>query len=164
MSPSPGRTAPPLPIVWLPRRTRAVAYTAAAVLVIGSVVFAVLLPSRFQIADRVGVVVFFCGLGWLLHMLGRSRVEADERGVTLVNAFRIRHYEWAELIGVSMQVGDPWPRLDLADGSSMGAMGIQGSEKQGADRAVAELRALIRERGEAPEPGTSAGGGDSTGA
>ncbi|MEV5409089.1 PH domain-containing protein [Thermopolyspora sp. NPDC052614] len=164
MSPSPGRTAPPLPIVWLPRRTRSVAYAVAAVLVVGSVVFAVLLPARFHMPDRVGVVVFFCGVAWLLYMLGRSRVKADERGVTLVNAFRVRRYEWAELIGVSMQVGDPWPRLDLADGSSIGAMGIQGSEKQAADRAVAELRALIKEHGEAPEPGTSPGGEESTGA
>lgn len=152
MSAPPDPKAPPLPVVWLPRRSRAVAYTVAAALVAGSVVFAVLLPSRFQLPDRIGVVAFFCGIGWVLYMLGRSRVTADERGVTLVNAFRVHRYEWAELIGVHMAVGDPWPRIDLADGSSVGAMGIQGSEKEAARRAITELRALIRQRGEAPEP------------
>jgi hypothetical protein len=151
--PPEGAAAPSLPVTWLPRRSRAVAYTVAAVLVAGAVVFAVLLPApRFQLPDRVGVVVFACGLAWLLHMIGRCRVVADERGVTLVNAFRVRRYEWAELIDVSMGVGDPWPHLDLADGSSVAVMGIQGSEKERAQRAIAELRALIRQYGEAPEP------------
>jgi hypothetical protein len=109
VSAPPDPKAPPLPVVWLPRRSRAVAYTVAAALVAGSVVFAVLLPSRFQLPDRIGVVAFFCGIGWVLYMLGRSRVTADERGVTLVNAFRVHRYEWAELIGVHMAVGDPWP-------------------------------------------------------
>lgn len=152
MSRPPGSAAPPLPITWVPRRSRAVAYAVAAVLVAGAVVFAVLLPARFHLPDRVGVVVFACGLAWLLHMIGRCRVEADERGVTLVNPFRVRRYEWAELIDVSMEEGEPWPRIDLADGSSVSAMGIQGSEKARARQAVAELRALIRRYGEAQEP------------
>lgn len=147
-----GPAAPPLPITWLPRRSRAVAYAIAGALVAGAVVFALLLPARFQIPDRVGVVVFSCGLAWVLHMLGRTRVEADERGVTLVNAFRARRYDWAELIDIHMEVGDPWPRLDLADGSSVAVMGIQGSEKERAYQAVAEFRALIKHYGEAPEP------------
>lgn len=152
MSRPPSGPAPRLPVTWVPRRSRAVAYGVAGVLLVASVVFAVLLPSRFHLPDRIGVVVFFCGVAYLLHMLGRTRVEADERGVTLVNVFRVHRYEWAELIGVHMGVGEPWPRLDLADGSSIGAMGIQGSEKEGARRAISELRALIREYGEAREP------------
>jgi hypothetical protein len=146
------RRTPPLPTVWRPRRALIVAYTVAVVMVVGSVVLAVLLPHPFQLPDKVGVVAFGCLVAGILHLLGRCRVEADSRGVTVVNALRTHRYEWPELIDVTLTEGEPWPKLDLADGSSVGAMGIQGSEKRRARLAVSELQALIHAHGEAPDP------------
>jgi Protein of unknown function (DUF2581). len=147
-----GRGIPALPVVWRPRRTSIVAYTVAAVMIVGSIVLALLLPHIFHLPDRLGVVAFGCLVALILHLLGRCKVTADERGVVLVNALRTRRYEWPELIDVTLTEGEPWPKLDLADGSSVGAMGIQGSEKRRAAQAVAELKALIHARGEAPDP------------
>jgi hypothetical protein len=142
---------PPLPIVWRPRRVRFVAYGMAAVVLVGAIVLAVVLPEQFKAPDRIGIVVFGVALAAGLHLFGRIRVAADERGLTVVNALRTHRYEWAEVLDVALYEGDPWPRLDLADGLSIGAMGIQGNERERARRAVAELRALIHARGEAPE-------------
>lgn len=148
-----GETTPPqLPVTWRPRVTPIIAYGMAAVLVVGAVVLAVVLPPMFKLPDRIGLVVFSLLVAGLLHLLGRLRVEADEQGVTIVNALRVHRYSWPEVLDVTMSEGDPWPRIDLANGLTVGAMGIQGSERARSRTAVAQLSALIRERGEAPDP------------
>ncbi|MEU8360936.1 PH domain-containing protein [Nonomuraea sp. NPDC048882] len=144
---------PPLPVTWRPRRGRLVAYGFAVVIVLGAVVMAVLIAPPFQLPDRVAIVAFGCAVAYVLHLLGRVRVEADEKGLTIVNAVRTHRYTWPEALEVTMVVGDPWPKIDFSDGHTVGAMGIQGSEKERARQALAELRALIRERGEAREEG-----------
>ncbi|PZG12325.1 hypothetical protein C1J01_33160 [Nonomuraea aridisoli] len=112
---------------------------------------AVHIADPFQLADRLAIVAFGCAVAYVLHLLGRVRVEADEEGLTLVNAVRTHRYSWPEVLDVTLLVGDPWPRIDFTDGRTIGAMGIQGSEKARARQATAELAALIRERGEARE-------------
>lgn len=54
-----------------------------------------------------------------------------------------------QVLSVTMAEGAPWPTLDLADGSVVPAMGIQASDGDRAHRAVAELAAMVRARGEA---------------
>ncbi|TYB45019.1 PH domain-containing protein [Actinomadura chibensis] len=119
---------------------------------LGLIALAALVAPQFKAFDRALMIAFGVLIGWVLHMLARCRVAADESGLTVVNAFRTRRLEWPEVLGVSMTVGDPWPTLDLADGTSIGAMGINGAEKALAARQLAELRALLRARGEAPDP------------
>ncbi|MEZ0071885.1 PH domain-containing protein [Planotetraspora sp. GP83] len=145
------RTPPPLPVTWRPRRARIIAYGLAVVMVVGSVVLAVMLPPQFKLPDRLGMAVFGCLVAGVLHLLGRLRVTADERGITVVNALKVHRYEWPEVIDVTMVEGDPWPKLDLANGLTLGAMGIQSTERERSRKAVAELSALIRDRGEAPD-------------
>lgn len=130
-----------------------IAYTLAALIVVGMIVLAVIVPPPYGPPDKAGLVLFGVGVAWVLHRLAHCRVSADQQGVTVVNPFRTHRYEWAEVLDVSMAVGDPWPTLDLADGNSIGAMGIQGAERAFAARATAELRLLLRRHGEAPEPG-----------
>ncbi|GGO02823.1 hypothetical protein GCM10010116_05490 [Microbispora rosea subsp. aerata] len=144
-------SAPPLPVTWRPRITTIIAYGMATVMVVGSILLAVVLPEQFKVPDRVGMVVFGLAVAGVLHLLGRLRVRADEQGITVVNALRVHRFEWAEVLDVTMVEGDPWPKLDLADGNSLGAMGIQSTERERSRRAVAQLTALIRERGEAPD-------------
>ncbi|WP_049571219.1 PH domain-containing protein [Nonomuraea sp. SBT364] len=142
---------PPLPVVWRPRRGRIVAYGFATLVVIGAVVMAVFIADPFKLPDRIAIVLFGCAVAFVLHLLGRVRVEADDEGVTLVNAVRSHRYTWPEVIDVTLLPGEPWPKIDFSDGRTIGAMGIQGSEKALAQRATAELAALIHERGEARE-------------
>ncbi|WP_171055580.1 MULTISPECIES: PH domain-containing protein [unclassified Nonomuraea] len=143
--------APPLPVTWRPRRARIVAYGFAVLIVLGAVVMAIFIAEPFKLPDRVAIVAFGCAVAYVLHLLGRVRVVADEEGVTIVNAVRTHRYSWPEILDVTLLVGDPWPRIDVSDGRTIGAMGIQGSEKARARQATAELEALIRERGEARE-------------
>ncbi|WP_344955431.1 PH domain-containing protein [Actinomadura miaoliensis] len=143
---------PALPVVWRPRTTRIVAYTMAGVIVLGMVVLAIVVAPSFQIADRILLVLFGLGLAWILHMLARCHAAADTSGLTVVNAFRTRRLAWAEVVDVTMNVGDPWPTLDLADGTTLGVMGINATEKTRAAHDFAQLQALLKTHAEAPDP------------
>jgi hypothetical protein len=136
---------------WRPHRARVIPYVLAVVVVAGVVALAVAMPSNWALGDRIGFVVIGLLIAWVLHILARSRVTADDRGLTLVNGMRTHEYEWAEILGVSMTEGAPWPTLDVADGSTIGVMGIQASDGERARQALTELTALVHEHGEAPE-------------
>lgn len=142
---------PPLPVVWRPRTGRIAAYGFAGVILLGALLMAILLPPPFRLADRIGVLVLGLVVAGVLHLLGRCRVEADERGVTVVNPLRVHRYEWAEVLKVTLTDSEPWAKIDFTDGFTVGAMGLQGSEKERTARQVRELAALIKERGEADE-------------
>ncbi|WP_089503917.1 MULTISPECIES: PH domain-containing protein [unclassified Nocardioides] len=75
--------------------------------------------------------------------LVRSRVVAEQGRLVVVNGYRRRDLAWAEVIAVHLPPGAPWATLDLADGTTVAAMGIQGSDGDRARRAVRELRALV---------------------
>ncbi|MGI5168761.1 PH domain-containing protein [Spirillospora sp. CA-253888] len=143
---------PTLPTVWRPRTTRVVAYATAGAIMLSLIALAVLVAPQFKLFDRILIVLSGVLIAWVLHMLARCRVVATDEGLTVVNAFRTRRLAWAEVLDADMGVGEPWPTLDLADGTSVGAMGINGTEKALAARQLAELQALLRERGEAPDP------------
>jgi hypothetical protein len=91
-----------------------------------------------------GTLVFFgllfasCG-----HALARSRVVAEAHRLVVVNGYRKHVYEWPEVLAVTLPPGAPWAVLDLADGTSAAAMGIQGSDGARARTAVRELRTLL---------------------
>lgn len=136
-------------MTWRPRRARVVPYVLAVAVVLATVGLAAAMPSPWSLGDRVGLVLIGLAIAGGLHLLARSRISAGERGLTVVNGPRTREYEWAQVLGVSMAEGAPWPTLDLADGSAVGAMGIQSADGERARRAVADLAAMIRERGEA---------------
>jgi Bacterial PH domain len=141
-----------LPVTWRPRRSRRMAAVLATVIMITMVTLAIIVAPPFSVADRAGLVLFGVAIAAVLSLLGRCRISADAAGLTLVNPLRTRRLAWAEVLGVAMGEGEPWPTLDLADGSTVSAMGIQRSDGERARRALAELRALLRERGEAPDP------------
>jgi hypothetical protein len=77
-----------------------------------------------------------------VHALTRSRVTAREDRLVVVNGYRRRELAWAQVVAIRMPPGAPWVRLDLADGSEISAMGIQGSDGGRARDAVRELRRL----------------------
>jgi hypothetical protein len=149
---SPENVSPPaLPVVWRPKKGRIVAYGFAVVIVLGALFLAIFLPPLFTIADKIAIFALGVVIAGILHLLGRCRVEADERGVTVVNPLRAHRYEWSEVLGVTLIVNEPWAKIDFTDGATIGAMGLQGSEKDRTVRQVRELAALIKEHGEADE-------------
>ncbi|WP_106398468.1 PH domain-containing protein [Actinocorallia populi] len=137
---------------WRPRRTRVTAFAMAAMIMALMLWLAFMIADTFKLVDRIGIVLFGALVAAILAMVARSRVTADEHGLTVVNPLRTHRYAWAEVVGLSYEPGAPWPYLDLADGTSKGVVGIQGSEKAAAWSAIAEIRELIAQRGEAQEP------------
>jgi hypothetical protein len=102
--------------------------------------------AQFSMFQRVTVIFFILvGIG-LLHALARSRVTATEDAVVVVNGYRKRSFEWAELVSVRMPRGAPWPTVDIADGSTISMLGIQGSDGTRAVTAVREISALLDAR------------------
>ena len=97
----------------------------------------------FQKVTVLGMGLMFFLMG---HALARCRVTAAEDGLTVVNGYRKHHYEWGQVVGVTMSPGDPWAVLDLNDGTTRSALGIQGSDGRSARRQVQQLRALIEAR------------------
>ncbi len=82
----------------------------------------------------------------LMYAVARSRVTATAERLVVVNGYRRRDYEWAEVIAVRMPSGAPWPTLDLADGTTASVMGIHGSDGARATAAVRELKAVLAAR------------------
>ena len=145
-------TAPALPVVWRPRWGRWVPHGLLPVVAgllawMGYVMTAGARPKDLVLYALIGTLAL-AGL----YLLGRPRLAAHDSGLTVVNVFSRRELEWAEVVGVSMSEGEPWPTFDLADGTTMATMGIQASDGERARRELASLRALLDSRGTGAGP------------
>ncbi|MFC7643480.1 hypothetical protein ACFQX6_23720 [Streptosporangium lutulentum] len=56
------------------------AYGFAGAIVLGALLLAIFLPRPFTVADKFAMLVLGLLVAGILHLLGRCRVEADERG------------------------------------------------------------------------------------
>jgi hypothetical protein len=99
--------------------------------------------AEFSAVDRLTAIALGIGLAAVGYALTRSRVVAREDGVTVVNGYRSRRYDWNEIIAIHLRPGNPWAVLDLSDGTSVSAVGIQGSDGSRAIRQVRQIRALV---------------------
>ncbi len=143
-------SAPDRPTTWRPLGVRlAACIFGGALLVICTAAWLALGAdgrARFSPVEKgtmlaVGVIGYGC-----LYALSRSRVTLDGDRLIVVNGFRSRLLTRQEVVAVSLSAGAPWATLDLADGTAISAMGIQGSDGDRARRAVRELRAAVEGR------------------
>lgn len=136
-----------LPRTFRPFGVRVAVYVLGTLLVLTCVVMWFAFPPRIRALFTVEQVITIIGLGLMFYAIGfalvRSRVVARENGLTVVNGYRTRRYAWNEVLGVTLRAGNPWAVLDLSDGTSVPAMGIQGSDGERARRQVREIRALV---------------------
>nr|WBO76757.1 PH domain-containing protein [Streptomyces sp. SBE_14.2] len=138
---------PELPVTFRPGRTRAVLLTAGAAILVVITAVALLL-EKLGPGERLSFVLTGALMFGVLAMLARVKVVAEDSGVTVVNIASRRRLEWAEIIQVNLRPGDPWVFLDLSDGTSLPALGIQpGIAKQRAIADARALRALAEARG-----------------
>jgi hypothetical protein len=146
----PAVSEPALPHTWRPLGVRVAGIVFGGLLVVVCAAawfsFDEETRAKFTVFQR-GTILF---LGLLFFSVGyamaRSRVEASAERLVVVNGYRRHDYEWAEVVAVHLPPGAPWAVLDLADGTSQPAMGIQGSDGGRARVAVSELRRLIDRR------------------
>ncbi|MFI6108783.1 PH domain-containing protein [Streptomyces sp. NPDC093595] len=142
---------PALPVTFRPTRTRVVLLT------VGALMFAVitavaLMLEKLNPGERASFVFVAALFYGVLALLSRPKVVADDTGVTVVNLTRTRRLAWPEILRVNLREGDPWVFLDLSDGTSLPALGIQpGIGKQQAIRDARTLRALAETRGTGSE-------------
>ncbi|MDQ0747081.1 hypothetical protein QF034_001312 [Streptomyces africanus] len=130
---------PTLPVTFRPGSTRAVLLSAAVAILVVITAVAMLL-KQLSPAERLSFIATALLLDAVLLLLARPKVVADESGVTVVNLTNKRRLEWAEILQVTLRPGDPWVFLNLSDGTSLPALGIQpGIARQ---RAIADARAL----------------------
>lgn len=138
-----------LPHTWRPFGARMMASmvgVALLVLTIGVwIAFGEDVRSRFTFLQRATLVLFGLMAFAVWFALMRSRVTADSAGVTVVNGYRTRVYGWPQIVAVNLRRGAPWAGIDLSDGTSVSAVGIQGSDGERAKHAVRELRRLVAE-------------------
>ena len=99
--------------------------------------------AKFTVFEKLTLLFFAVLILVLVHALTRSRVEARREGLVVVNGYRRRDLAWEQVVGVHLPPGAPWVTLDLADGTSVPAMGIQASDGGSAKRAARELRGLV---------------------
>jgi len=99
--------------------------------------------DQFTTFQRLTVIAFGLAAAAAGLALARSRVEARGDGLLAVNGYRSHLYPWHEVSGVTLRAGGPWAILELADGSTAAAMGIQGSDGTRAVAQVRELRGIL---------------------
>ncbi|MFF1464636.1 PH domain-containing protein [Streptomyces sp. NPDC058330] len=148
---------PALPATFRPTRTRVVLLTVGLAMFVVITAIAMLLEnlSPGERTSFVFVALLFFGV---LALLSRPRIVADESGVTVVNITRTRRLAWAEVVRVNLRAGDPWVFLDLSDGTSLPALGIQpGIAREHAIRDARSLRALAEVHGSGVDEGTRDG-------
>ncbi|HEX7739159.1 MAG TPA: PH domain-containing protein [Marmoricola sp.] len=136
-----------LPRTWRPFGTRIVGTLAGVMVVVmviaawigfGSSIRAQFTPLQIGTLAFLGVIA----LGvWFAIM--RSRVTATTAGLTVVNGYRRRDFEWAQVVSVSLRRGAPWATMDLSDGTTVSLIGVQGSDGGRAVTAVRELRVIV---------------------
>ena len=136
-----------LPHTWRPFGARIAASVGGACLLTVCLVawfgFSAEIRAQFTPFQKQTMVGLF-GIAFLAWFaLVRSRVVAEEDRLVIVNGYRTHVYEWAEVVSITLVRGAPWATLDLADGTTMSALAIQGSDGDRARVAVRQLRALL---------------------
>lgn len=97
----------------------------------------------FQRLTLIGVLVVILAL---LNGIFRTSAVADEQGLTVTNGYKVRRFEWAQILRVSLHRNRPWALLDLSDGNALPVMAIQVSDGRRAQLAARELAVLVSRR------------------
>ena len=150
-----GSDRPPAPTVSLPHTWRPFGVRMAGAVLGGGLIVVCALAwigfdeetqARFTGFQRGTIVALGLFAFSLWFALVRSRVVAEPERLVVVNGYRRREYAWAEVVAVHLPPGAPWVTVDLADGTTVAAMGIQGSDGDRSRTAVRQLRVIAEQQ------------------
>src|SRR5690625_7640036 len=84
--------------------------------------------------------------GAALLRIADIHARPTDTGLVVRNMVRTHRFEWGQILGVSFSPAgdDPWPLLDLADGTTCAVMAIQHADGPGAHADVAGWVLLFR--------------------
>ena len=146
----PSAVGPVLPHTWRPFGVRLVGVVAGlgllAVCVAAWVALGADIRSRFTPFQKSTLVLLGLLGAAVWYALLRSRLSATDDDVAVVNGFRARHYDWAQVVALRLRRGAPWAEMDLSDGTTIPVMAIQGSDGDRAKTAVREFRRVLAAR------------------
>ena len=133
---------------FVPRRGRAMAFTAAVLSVVVFAVVAFLLvpaggATGWTMTDKWSLFFLGCAIAWMLSRWGLVKAVPNERGLKVRNLVLTREVEWAEIVGVQFGGGRAWATLDLADTEQLAVMAIQRADGPSAEAEASRLAALV---------------------
>lgn len=132
-------------MIFRPVGPRMVAYGVGTLLVVLTFIIGVALPSdiTFTVAELATLALILIAILVGLHGVGRSYVEATDSGLDILNGYRRHHVEWADMKGVAMNAGAPWPTLVIRDDERVILFAIQGTDGPVAREALTYIRKRI---------------------
>jgi len=144
-----------LPHRWRPFGARLAAVAGAVALTL-AVTFLWLMLSdevraKFTVFQRLSLLGVLAAVLALLNGIFRTSALAEASGLTVTNGYKVRRYEWAEVVRVSLHRNRPWALLDLSDGNTLAVMAIQVSDGQRARLAARELALVMADRSATPD-------------
>ena len=139
-----------LPVRFRPLGVRFAAILFGAMLILVTAVVWYAFPqhirNEFTLFQRGTVLAFGLAAIAAGYALARCRVDARPDGLVTVNGYRTRLYPWDQVSDIFLRPGSPWAMIQLADGSTAAAMGIQGSDGTRAASQVRRLRSIVAEQ------------------
>lgn len=134
---------------FVPRRGRAMAFTAGALMiVVFALVAFVIVPSGgvtgWTAVDKWSLFFLGCAFALLLSRWGLVRAVPSPEGLSVQNLFVKRFVPWAEVVGVQFGGGRAWCTLDLADTEQLAIMAIQRADGPRAEAEASRLAALVQ--------------------
>ncbi len=142
--------------VFRPRRARRVVYSCVALVLLVFIGANAWLPTdgrdAWGIGSRLALGGLALAIAYFLHRLANVRVVADDDGLTVANIVHRRRLDWAQVVQVRLAGHDPWLVLNLSDGESIAAMGIQRSEGARAQQQARDLAQLLDRHTRRPRP------------
>lgn len=126
-----------------PVRGRIVPIVIGVAILVGAVVFAVVLPERFGVMDRVTCAGIGVATAAFMHRYATIHARPDADGLWVRNLGPGEHVPWEDIVAVRFSQGMPWVRLDLADGTDLAVMAIQRADGPGSLEAAQQLADLV---------------------
>jgi hypothetical protein len=126
-----------------PRLARWVSLGIAVLVVIGTVAIVWAAGDFVGVGDQVGFAVVGIAVTWFCWRQASVAVRVDPDGLTVRNLVLSRRLDWAQVVSVRFGQGRPWVQLDLADGDTLAAMGVQRADGALAEREARRLATLL---------------------
>jgi hypothetical protein len=142
VAPSTRDRVPALPVTFRPWLATRVLALLAVLTTVSLIALAIELPN-INTRDRWSFAVFAVLVDIGLWFLARPCLRANHDGLEVVNVWRSRRLSWAQVLAVRLGPGDPWLVLDLDDGTTAAAMGVQSADGERGRRVAAQVAALI---------------------
>lgn len=143
----------------LPYRIRPLGARVAAAVGSGAIVFVVTVlwlamsddvRATFTLFQRITLLLVFAAMIALLYALFRTSALVADDGLTVTNGYKVRSFEWPQVVRVTISSNRPWALLDLDDGSTVSVMAIQTSDGDRARQDTRRLAAVIAAQSQTP--------------